>query len=218
MVVVVGLGALVVVVVGLGALVVVVVALTADVVVPGWVVAVPPVVVVVGLVVAVVEDTPAPGRRIVVPDVRDALKPAVLLLLEAATAGATEVGADDEPGTWPEAVSTVGSGTELVPWGAVVPWPEPASAVVVVVWALVATPAIEATTTATTRTTPMTSAERSRVAPALSRDTGRARNRVAANWRLASERRRREDSRLTLGLARRGWPTGAKAPSISIVS
>ncbi len=225
-VVVVGLGALVVVVVGLGALVVVVVgalvvvvvAFTAVVVVAGLVVVVPLVVAVVGLVVAVVEDPPA-GRPVVDPVVSDVLTPAVRPLVEAATAGGTEVGADDEPGTWPEGLAPVGSGTESVSCGAVVPCPEAASGgVVVVVWALVATPAIEATTTVTTRTTPTTSAERTRVEAALRRKTGRARNRAPANWRPASAKRRREDSRFTLGLARKGWPTGAKAPSISMVS
>jgi hypothetical protein len=219
-VVVVGLGALVVVVVGLGALVVVVVALTTVVVVAGLVVVVPRVVVeVVGLVVAVVEEPPA-GRPVVDLVVSAFLAPALRPPVEAATAGGAEVGADEEePGTWPEGVAPVGAGAEPVSGGAVVPCPVEASGeVVVVVWALVATPAIEATTTVTTRTTPTTRAERSRVEAALRRKTGRALERVPAKWPPASERRRSKVSRFTLGLERKGWPTGAKAPSISMVS
>ena len=81
-----------------------------------------------------------------------------------------------------------------------------------------ATPAIDATATVTPRTTATTSAERILVAPAFWRNTGRARTRSPAYRRPASERRWIEDSLLTLRLARRGWPTGANAPNMAIVS
>ena len=148
------------------------------------------------------------------PGLVDVVTPAVGLL-DAASAGVT--GADEElvPGAWLEDVSPGWSDPDG--WGAVVPWAGSASDVVVVV-ALVATPAIDATTTVTTRTTATTSAERSRVEAALRRKAGRARSRSPAYRRLASENRRSAGSRVTRRLARRGWPTGAKAPSMAMVS
>ncbi len=134
--------------------------------------------------------------------------------LDAATAGVT--GAEEElvPGAWLEDVPPGWSDPDG--WGAVVLWAGSASEVVVV--ALVATPAIDATTTVTTRTTATTSAERRRVEATLRRKAGRARSRSSANRRLASANRRSAGSRVTRRLARRGWPTGANAPSMATVS
>jgi len=103
----------------------------------------------------------------------EVVTPALLPLLEAASAGWTEV-ADEVPGATLE--ECLPAGLTRMRMGLSCPAPASAS-VVVVVWALVATPAIDATTTVTTRTTPTTNAERRRVEAALRRKAGRARNR-----------------------------------------
>jgi hypothetical protein len=82
----------------------------------------------------------------------------------------------------------------------------------------VATPAIAATATVTPSTTATTSAERSLVEAVLRAKTGRAGSRLPAYRRPESEKRWNQLSCVTRRLARRGWPTGANAPSIAMVS
>ena len=192
-VVVVGRGARVVVVVGRGARVVVVVGRGARVVVvvgarwswsplrwwslPWWwwsaLVVVDP------LVVAVVDDPPAaglPGRA------SRPSTPCTVRLADARGRGRRgRAAAEDELGAWrlegwpPSSRAPIRCHGE--PWWSD-RWTGPGLGRGGV-WALVATPAIDATTTVTPRTTATTSAERSLVEPASRRKTGRARTPLA---------------------------------------
>jgi hypothetical protein len=140
--------------------------------------------------------------------------PAVTWAPAAATAGGVVI-ADEVAGTWADGLSPV-AGTDPVPF--VVVGLRAATFTGPGACALVATPAMDATATVTARTRPTTRAERNRVEAALKRKAGRARRRSPVMRRPASVNRRKAGSRFTRRLARRGWPTGANAPSMAIVS
>jgi len=131
----------------------------------------------------------------------------------AATAGSVEVGGK-VPGGWvvEDAWLVVGA-NGAVPDRPEALWSTPAGGD-----ALVATPAIDAATTVATSTRDTTSTERSPDALGLRRNTGTPR-RLDLPWRRPGPGRAPNAvPRLTRRLTLRGWPRGAKAPSMATVS
>lgn len=200
----------------------------------------PLVVVVVGATVVIVEavvgagtvGVVAPGPVVAVEGLVVVVPLAVVAVvpcfaLEAATAGLTDVDVAAEgavvdvdvgAGGWLDEVTPVGPGVEPLSWGTVVLWAAAATGGCFGAGPFVATPAISATATVSPRTTTPTRTQRSLVQSPLRLSTGRPPSQSGRDRRPTAERRRSTGCRVTRGLARRGCPTGANAPSMATVS